>query len=85
MYEVEQDVALLAAVMLLETMRAAYSGCVALFVTGSVSASLLPGVVLADLVMRFARMILVVRVGSMLLLLVLGAVVVQYFQGVVHH
>jgi len=40
-----------------ETTLAVYSGYVALFAQDSVSASLHPGVALADVVMAFARMV----------------------------
>lgn len=80
MFEEEQDVLVLAAVVLLEMMHVVYSGCVALLVLDNVSASLHPGAVLADSGLRFARMVLAEQFDSM----VLAAVVTHYFRDVVH-
>jgi hypothetical protein len=80
MLAVELDVVRLAVVARLEMMHLVYSGCVALLVLGSVSASFHSGVVLSDLVMGFVRMVLAETIDAAMLV----AVVIQYFQVVVH-
>ena len=80
MREEEQDVVLLEVVVLLEMVRVAYSGYVALFVLDNVSASHRLDAALTDLVRQFAHIALAAQRDSMVLLLMIVVAVAHYSQ-----